>query len=126
MDTCAYVRLLAGNKAVFESVSTADTVYMPIFVIGELQAGFHGGSRIQENQKILMAFLRKPTVKILNTTLETADIFGGVKSRLKAAGTPIPINDVWIASQAIETGSVVVTFDAHFNLIPGIRILHLS
>ncbi len=38
------------------------------------------------------------------------------------AGTPIPINDVWIASHAMETGSVVITYDKHFNLVPGLRV----
>ena len=55
-------------------------------------------------------------------TAETADVFGMVKSRLKAAGTPLPINDVWIAAHAIETGSIVVTFDRHFSKVPGLRL----
>jgi len=38
------------------------------------------------------------------------------------AGTPIPINDVWLAAQAMETGSVVVTFDEHLHRVQGIRI----
>ena len=40
-------------------------------------------------------------------TAETADVFGMVKSRLKAAGTPLPINDVWIAAHAI--GNLLVS-----------------
>ena len=66
--------------------------------------------------------LLKPTVKILNATLETAEVFGMVKSKLKAAGTPLPINDLWIAAHAIETGSIVVTFDKHFNEVSGLRL----
>ena len=47
-----------------------------------------------------------------------AEIF----TSLKAAGTPLPINDVWIAAHALETGSVVVTYDTHFKSIPGLRL----
>ena len=32
------------------------------------------------------------------------------------------LNDVWIAAHAIETGSVLATFDAHFQKIAGLRI----
>ncbi len=53
---------------------------------------------------------------------ETADIFGMLKSALKKAGTPIPINDIWIASHAFETGALLVTYDRHFDKIQGLRL----
>ncbi|HLC83303.1 MAG TPA: PIN domain-containing protein [Bacteroidia bacterium] len=34
----------------------------------------------------------------------------------------MPSNDLWIASQAIETGSMLITFDKHFLHIPGLRL----
>jgi tRNA(fMet)-specific endonuclease VapC len=89
---------------------------MSVFVPGELYAGFTGRSRERENKATLRRFLLKPPVKILNATSETAEVFGLVKSNLRKAGTPLPINDVWIAAHAIETGSVVITFDAHLKL----------
>ena len=44
-----------------------------------------------------------------------------VKQDLKKAGTPLPINDVWIAAHTLETGSTLVTYDGHFKKIAGIR-----
>jgi tRNA(fMet)-specific endonuclease VapC len=64
----------------------------------------------------------KSTVKILNATSETAEVFGLVKFNLMKSGKPLPINDVWIAAHALETGAVVVTYDAHFKSIPGLRL----
>jgi tRNA(fMet)-specific endonuclease VapC len=61
-------------------------------------------------------------VRELDVTKETADVFGQVKDQLQRAGTPIPMNDVWIAAQALETGSVVVTYDEHFKKVPGLRL----
>jgi hypothetical protein len=49
---------------------------MSIFVQGELYAGFAGGAKKRSNQDALDRFLRKPTVKILNATSETAKVFG--------------------------------------------------
>jgi tRNA(fMet)-specific endonuclease VapC len=62
------------------------------------------------------------TPKTGNVTKETADVFGQVKDALKRAGAPIPMNDVWIAAQAIETGSVLITYDRHFSKVPGLRL----
>jgi tRNA(fMet)-specific endonuclease VapC len=67
-------------------------------------------------------FSRKPTVKILNATSETAKVFGMVKQGLRIAGTPLPINDVWIAAHTLETGSTLITYDSHFNKIGGLRL----
>jgi tRNA(fMet)-specific endonuclease VapC len=122
LDTNAYARLLTGEKDVLDMVAAAEVVFMSIFVLGELYAGFAGGTKRQENRDILRRFLIKPTVKILNATSETADIFGSLKNTLRQAGTPVPINDVWIAAHGMETGSVIVTYDQHFLKIAGIRL----
>ncbi len=124
LDTNAYSEYLAGNQNVLYSMSSVDKVYLSVIVLGEIYAGFRGGKKYLQNTEILQKFLSKPTVDIQQVTDETAEIFGQTKHILKQAGTPIPINDVWIASQTIETGSVLVTFDSHFAKIPGLRIWH--
>ena len=121
LDTNAYTRLLTGEEDVLDVIGTAETVYMSIFVLGELYAGFAGGTKERENKDTLNRFLFKSSVKILNATAETAEVFGVVKQDLKKAGTPLPINDVWIAAHTLETGSTLVTYDGHFKKIAGIR-----
>jgi len=54
--------------------------------------------------------------------METAEIFASIKKDLRTTGKPVPINDVWIAAHALETGSVRVTFDRHFSSAPGLRL----
>jgi tRNA(fMet)-specific endonuclease VapC len=122
LDTNAYVRYLRGDERVLSYLAQADTVYMSVFVLGELLAGFRAGGKEKDNRRILERFLLKSTVTVLDGTLETADFFGLVMASLKKAGTPIPINDVWIAAHAQETGSILVTFDEHFTLVPGLRL----
>ena len=122
LDTNAYTRLLAGAEEVLDVVAAAEIVYMSVFVLGELYAGFIGGSKEEENRETLRRFLLKPAVKILNATSETSEVFGLLKSNLRKAGAPIPINDVWIASHGVETGSTVISFDKHFTKIAGLRL----
>lgn len=66
--------------------------------------------------------MSKSQVEILPVSKETSEIFGEVKYSLTRAGTPLPINDVWIACSAIEVGAVLITFDEHFSKINQVRI----
>lgn len=126
VDTSAYSDLLSGSEQVLKVLARADLVYMSIFVLGELYAGFKGGSRETLNRDLLARFLSRPTVRVLSATQETAEVFAEVKHSLKRAGTPLPINDVWIAAHAIETGSVLATFDSHFQRINGLRLWDMA
>ncbi len=122
LDTNAYSAFMQGDEKVLDALASATTVYLPVFVIGELHYGFRGGNKLQENLKQLKTFLNKPTVDTWLPTLETAQIYGETQDQLKRAGTPIPINDIWIASACIESGSTLVTYDQHFQKIPSIRL----
>ena len=77
---------------------------------------------MKENRARLAGFLAKPTVRTLELSTETAEVYGQIKDALKISGTPIPINDIWLSAQAIETGSVLITFDNHFGNVSGIRL----
>lgn len=100
----------------------ADCVYVSAITVGELEAGFRGGSRYAENLAILNRFLSKPTVAVLPVGRETGECFGRVKDALRRKGSPIPINDVWLAAQSMETGAVLVSYDRHFEAVAGLRL----
>ena len=123
LDTNGYSALLNGDEDILNIISGVDTLYLSVIVLGELYAGFRGGSRESENVRLLELFLNKPTVQVLDVTQETAEIFGSVKESLKQAGTPLSINDVWIASHALEAGAAVVTYNHHFDRIHGVRVV---
>ena len=122
LDTNGYTKLLLGEKSVLETLAQAERVFMPTIVLGELFAGFRGGSKEAKNKKILEQFLAKPMVEIVPIGKETAEIFGQIKYHLQKNGTPVPINDIWIACCAIEVGAVIITFDSHFLKIPQVRV----
>lgn len=121
LDTNCYTAYLAGDERVLDALSEAESVYMSIFVLGELFAGFRGGNKEPQNRDNLKRFLAKSTVTVLDATMETSEIFGDLKEKLKKSGTPLPINDVWIAAHTLETSSVLITYDAHFQHIIGLR-----
>ncbi|MDH5718149.1 MAG: type II toxin-antitoxin system VapC family toxin [Spirochaetia bacterium] len=125
IDTNIYSALLKGEKSLLEVFSKANLIYLSVFVIAELLSGFKGGKKESENYKILEKFIQKPSVVILDATFQTAEAFSFLKNELKKKGRPVPINDLWIASHAVETGSVLVSYDKHFEEIPGLMVLKL-
>ena len=122
LDTNAYIGYLREDEQVLAYLGQAEFVYMSVFVMGELYSGFRAGKREKENKQILERFLMKSTVSVLEASKETAEIFGLIKDSLKRIGHPIPVNDVWIGAHALETGSVLLTYDRHFAIIPGLRL----
>ena len=122
LDTNAFTALFRGDDAVLTAVSTAECVYASSVVIGELEAGFRGGRRYKQNLELLERFLTKPTVHVFPVDRETGECFGRVKHALKEKGCPIPINDVWLAAQCMQTGAVLITYDQHFSHVDGLRL----
>jgi tRNA(fMet)-specific endonuclease VapC len=104
-----------------EVVAHAKHVLINSTVLGELLGGFAAGSRQAKNRGELTQFLDSPRVQIVPVTLETADHYALIYATLKRKGQPIPTNDLWIAASALEHGAALLTRDAHFAKIEGLR-----
>lgn len=122
LDTNVYTKLLLGDEDVLSELGNADSIFIPAVVLGELFAGFRGGTKESRNNTLLEQFLAKPSVEIVLIGKETAEIFGEIKHSLVRSGTPLPINDIWIAACAVEVGAVIITYDEHFLKIPQVRV----
>ena len=122
LDTNALSALWNGDERVLDALGQAECAFMSIIVLGELFAGFRAGTRLKENRARLAEFLAKPTVRTLELSTETAEVYGQIKDALRRSSTPVPINDIWLSAQAIETGSVLITFDNHFGNVLGVRL----
>ncbi len=122
LDTNAYRRFTEGDTAIRDTLGAARQVWFSTIVLGELHAGFEAGTRKERNRDILQAFLDQDHVAILPVAAETAEWFGQVWAAQRRQGQPLPVNDLWIAAQAMETGSVLLTFDVHFRQVAGLRI----
>jgi predicted nucleic acid-binding protein len=42
--------------------------------------------------------------------------------QMRQAGTPLLTNDLWVAATAMETGARLVTYDDHFQHVPGLLV----
>lgn len=120
LDTSAYSHARRGSAVVLDAITRADVVFVPVTVLGELEAGFRLGRRYRENRRALDEFLREPYLRLLDITPDVAGLYGRVFAALKRAGTPIPVNDIWIAAATLGCGAHLVTFDEDFARIEGL------
>lgn len=117
LDTSAYSQFKRGDPQVVDLIDRAEWLGVPVVVLGELAVGFRQGTRRHENQSALEEFLANPVVDVLPVDENMAAIYADIILDLKKAGTPLPANDIWIASVAVRHGATVLTYDQHFRSI---------
>jgi tRNA(fMet)-specific endonuclease VapC len=123
LDTNSYSEIDEGDPNTIKRVEAATEVWVPVIVPGELHAGFELGSRKDQNEQQLDSFLGRPSVGVLLPDHETARHYGRVYQLLRRQGTPIPTNDIWIASLALQHELVLDSADRHFLYVPGLSLL---
>ena len=119
LDTNVIIRLFRGDESVAKTVSRFARILISPTVIGEYKMGLDPNTargRIQKEQ--LDAFLDSVSVEVVPVTERTADFYARVYRELKDRGTPIPVNDMWIAASAIENNAVLYSHDDHFRHVP--------
>lgn len=121
LDTNAYTAFMRGEPEVVEVVARAGRIYLTSIVLGELLAGFSAGTREPKNRAELARFIESPRVEVLPVTAETADSYALIWLSLRRKGQPIPSNDLWIAACTMQHGAALLTRDAHFTHIEGLR-----
>ena len=120
VDTNVIIKLLNGDENAVRLFNGATDVAVPVIVAGELFYGAYKSSRSQENLGLFMDFLSDYTM--LPVDSDIAKTYGEIKAQLVKKGSPIPENDIWIAATAKTHNLTLLTFDAHFSNIDGLRI----
>jgi predicted nucleic acid-binding protein len=117
MDTSAYSHMRMGHPELAGLLASAETLLIPVTVLGELEGAFELGSRTRANRLALEEFLSEPFVLVLPTTPGVARHYGQIYARQRRAGRAVPVNGMWIAASAMSSGGHLVTFDNDFARI---------
>jgi tRNA(fMet)-specific endonuclease VapC len=123
LDTSAYSALMRGDPQAADLVRRSDEVLVSTIVVGELLFGFRVGKRYEDNARQLDDFLDSRFVTLVQVTRTTADRFARIAAALRRKGRPIPVNDIWIAAQAMETGADLLSSDQHFEAVDGLALV---
>ncbi len=125
LDTNRLTDALRREASIATLVEEAAEVWIPFIALAEIKAGFLGGDprRRAHNEALLLRFLRLRSVDIVYADRETTEVYARLFLQLRQAGTPIPTNDLWIASLAIQHQLALLTRDAHLAKVPQVSVL---
>lgn len=119
LDTNALSAFVDGSPAIGDVVRGQRRLALPVVVIGEFRYGIAISRHRAAYERWLDAHARD--FEILDVTEATAAVYAALRVELKRRGRPIPANDAWIASLALEHGLPVLSRDAHFDLVAGLH-----
>jgi len=102
-----------------------DELFIPYVVLAELQAGIAAGNNPKRNKPLLDDFLRDKNVTISpGLAPESIPFYTQIYSYLRANGTPISPNDLWIAAECMHLSMPLLTRDIDFTNVPQIILVN--
>lgn len=124
LDTNVLIHCFVSDRSVGKVLSAYERILLNPVVLAEFRSGIHVGTkqgkRVEEQ---LSSLLNDSAVSVVPIFDKTADLYARIYRTLKAQGTPIPVNDMWIAASALEQGVSLFTFDAHFSKVPMLDVI---
>jgi tRNA(fMet)-specific endonuclease VapC len=121
LDTNALSAFAEGDDKLLRSLENELELALPVIVLGEYLYGIHQSRLRTSYEAWLKANL--PFFELLPIVRETAERYSEIRRELKAAGTPVPSNDLWLAALARHHRMPLVTRDGHFRAIRGLHII---
>ena len=119
LDTNALSAWADGDPAIEPLLRTATRLVIPVVVIGEFEFGIRQSRHVSRYAEWLAVNL--DTVEVTRIDRAIAAVYGAVRLELKQAGTPIPINDTWIAAVARHERLPIISRDGHFDAVRGVE-----
>ncbi|MFQ6093770.1 MAG: PIN domain-containing protein [bacterium] len=81
-------------------IEGAETLFLPVIVLGELLYGAANSPQPQKNEKAVRKSLAHSSLVPIDETIAVR--YAAIRLELKKVGYPIPENDLWIAAQTVE------------------------
>jgi predicted nucleic acid-binding protein len=120
LDTNALSAWRDGNRALLSIVGRRPPLTLPVVVVGEYLYGLTS-SRYRTQATTWLEGMLSGVVQVISIELPTATAYAAVRSDLRAKGKPIPENDMWIAALALQYDEPILSRDAHFDAVDGLR-----
>lgn len=121
LDTNALSAFADGSAGLLRVIKDCPELSVPVVALGEYFFGIRRSRYRARYERWLQANLS--LFNVLPAGQETARRYAEVREELQKAGRPIPSNDVWIAALAREYNLPVLSRDAHFQFVAGLRLV---
>ena len=119
LDTNAICAWAEEEAALLTVLRSDRPWYLPSIALGEYRFGVINSTQRRELEEWLEQV--EAACPVLAPDGDTARCYAKIRDALRRANTPIPYHDIWIAALAEQHRLDVVSRDAHFDHISGIR-----
>jgi tRNA(fMet)-specific endonuclease VapC len=120
LDTNAVSDFADANQSLLDRLQqSAEDIHLPVVVLGEYRYGVKS-SRLRAARESWLDELESTAI-VLAVTSETSRFYADIHHELRLAGQPIPENDLWIAALARQHGLTLLSNDAHFDHVSGLK-----
>lgn len=118
LDTNGLSGWWLNEPSLIRHLEHADCLCVPVPALAEFRFGILK-SRFRERMATwLDDALASTSVLVADET--TTSHYAEIRLQLASAGTPIPMNDLWIAAIARQHKLPVISRDAHFDKVAGL------
>lgn len=127
IDTCVWIDVEQGRLAPADvaALTVDEAVMLSPITIAELKYGAEIAQDPSVRQKRLAALRRLQRKPLLPIDGNTGEVFGGLAAQIKnnGRGHRYRVQDVWLASQAIQHGLKLLTRNKKdFEDVPGLDL----
>jgi len=128
IDTNLWIAIERGrlSAADIHAITRQAPIYLSPINLAEVRFGIELMKDTKQKQRAMTALRRMRRKPLLRITGETAEVFGMIAAKLTHAGrgADFRIQDLWLASQAIQREFTVLTSNAKdFKDVPGLKLV---
>ena len=107
----------------FNRIRPEDNLYSSAITEGELLYGVANAPLARQNDLLAeISGVLADLAGVVPVDRSAANEYGNIKYHLKVTGQPLPDNDTWIAAVAMANDYTLVSHDAAFTRIPGLKL----
>lgn len=111
LDTNIIIAFLKNDPEIVKKARSLRRINISVITVGELLYGAWNSTKRDDNLPLFRNFFDE--CSIIPISGETAEEYAKIRFELKAKGTPIPENDLWIAATVKIHGYTLISRDIH-------------
>jgi tRNA(fMet)-specific endonuclease VapC len=111
-----------ARRNAFHVILPTLEIVVPCIAYGEAWYGLARGrpDRTAKKRKLFEEFI--VPLRILWLDQNTLELFRSLNWTLARKGTPLPMNDIWIAALCLQHDALLITSDSDLKNIPGLEV----
>ena len=123
-DTSAFIAR-EQERSTTAPLDDVDEIAVSVVTVAELRLGVLLAESLEHRSARLATLRLAETLDPLPIDDAVGDAWARLIAMLRSSAQCMPINDSWIAATALAHGYAVVTQDADYDVVPGLRVVRI-